>query len=128
VQVNSDAIPLLKTDRAGLSNTFSVREAVDLPIPDRDFAYLQLLLPGAQQLGWAHAADENPRAASRSKWTDSHLALSRTNWTVLITRIQSLGIVVVNPKLDSLSEAKIKTQNVDASFGRAVSSLVTVQT
>lgn len=70
VEVNSDTIPLLKTDRADVSTTFSAREAVDLPIADRDFTNLQLLLPGAQQLGWAHAADRSPgQQANRSGWT-----------------------------------------------------------
>ncbi len=39
-----------------------------------------------------------------------------------------LGIIVINPNVDSLSEAKITTQNFDAEFGKAVSSVVTVQT
>jgi hypothetical protein len=39
-----------------------------------------------------------------------------------------LGIIVVNPNLDSLSESKIATQNYDAEFGKAVSSVVTAQT
>jgi hypothetical protein len=39
-----------------------------------------------------------------------------------------LGIIVVNPNADSLSETKITTQNFDAEFGKAVSSVVTAQT
>ncbi len=39
-----------------------------------------------------------------------------------------LGIIVVNPNFDSLSESKIATQNYDAEFGKAVSSVVTAQT
>jgi len=35
---------------------------------------------------------------------------------------------VVNPNADSLSETKITTQNFDAEFGKAVSSVVTAQT
>ncbi len=39
-----------------------------------------------------------------------------------------LGIIVINPNSDSMSEAKIATQNFDAEFGKAVASVVTVQT
>ena len=39
-----------------------------------------------------------------------------------------LGIIVINPNLDSLSETKITTQNYDAEFGKAVASVVTAQT
>ena len=39
-----------------------------------------------------------------------------------------LGIIVVNPALDAITEAQIATQNFDAEFGKAVSAVVTVQT
>ena len=39
-----------------------------------------------------------------------------------------LGIIVVNPNSESMSEAKIATQNFDAEFGKAVASVQTVQT
>ena len=39
-----------------------------------------------------------------------------------------LGIIVVNPALDAITEAKIATQNFDAESGKAVSAIVTVQT
>jgi len=128
VEVNSDAIPLLKTDRADVSNTFSAREVVDLPIPDRDFAYLQLLLPGAQQLGWAHAADENPQGSKQIEVDGQSFGGVSYELDGTDNEDPVLGIIVVNPNLDSLSEAKITTQNFDASFGKAVSSIVTVQT
>ena len=128
VEVNSATIPLLKTDRADVSTTFSAREAVDLPIPDRDFAYLQLLLPGAQQLGWAHAADENPQGSKQIEVDGQSFGGVSYELDGTDNEDPVLGIIVVNPNLDSLSEAKITTQNFDASFGKAVSSIVTVQT
>ena len=39
-----------------------------------------------------------------------------------------LGIIVVNPALDAITESKIATQNFDAEFGKAVSAVVTAQT
>src|ERR1035438_627426 len=63
VNVNADTIPELKTDRADVATEFTTAEVENLPIPDRNFANLQLLLPGAQSLGWNHAADENPQAS-----------------------------------------------------------------
>ena len=39
-----------------------------------------------------------------------------------------LGIIVVNPNLDAVTEAKVSLQNYDAEFGKAVSSVVTAQT
>ena len=64
VQVNADAVPQLKVDRADVATTFAAQEIEDLPIPDHNFTNLQLLLPGAVQLGWAHAASETPRSVA----------------------------------------------------------------
>ena len=52
----------------------------------------------------------------------------RSSWTETDNQDPILGIIVVNPNADSLSETKITTQNFDAEFGKAVSSVVTAQT
>src|ERR1019366_6438344 len=39
-----------------------------------------------------------------------------------------LGIIVINPAMDSVTETKITTQNFDAELGKAVSAVVTAQT
>src|SRR5258708_31007052 len=39
-----------------------------------------------------------------------------------------LGIIVINPTLESISQTKVTTQNYDAEFGQALAGMVTVQT
>jgi outer membrane receptor protein involved in Fe transport len=128
VEVTADQVPQLKTDRADVSTNFGSKEIEDLPIPGRNFTGLQLLLPGAQELGWSHAASENPQG-SKQIMVDGQ-AFAGTAFELDGTDNQDpiLGIIVVNPNLDSLSESKIATQNYDAEFGKAVSSVVTAQT
>jgi hypothetical protein len=128
VEVNADAVPQLKTDRADVAINFNAQEIENLPIPDHNFTNLQLLLPGAVQLGWSHAADENPQGSKQIQ-VDGQ-AFGGVNYTLDGTDNQDpiLGIIVINPNSDSMSEAKIATQNFDAEFGKAVASVVTVQT
>ena len=128
VEVSADSIPQLKTDRADVSTVFSAREIVDLPIPDRNFTNLQLLLPGAQLLGWSHAADENPQGSKQIEVDGQAFAGVAFQLDGTDNQDPILGIIVVNPNSDSLSETKITTQNFDAEFGKAVSSVVTAQT
>ncbi len=128
VEVNADQVPLLKTDRADVATTFSSQEIVNLPIPDRNFTNLQLLLPGAQLLGWSHAADENPQGSKQIEVDGQAFAGVAFQLDGTDNQDPILGIIVVNPNADSLSEAKITTQNFDAEFGKAVSSVVTAQT
>lgn len=128
VEVNADTVPQLKTDRADVATNYSAEELTQLPIPDHNFTNLQLLLPGAVQLGWAHAASENPQGSKQIQIDGQ--AFGGVNYTLDGTDNQDpiLGLIVVNPNSDSMSEAKIATQNFDAEFGKAVASVQTVQT
>ena len=128
VTVDADAVPQLKTDRADVSTVFDSQQVSDLPVASQNFTNLQLLLPGAQLLGWSHAADENPQA-SRQIQIDGQ-AFGGVAYELDGTDNQDpiLGIIVVNPSLDSVTEAKITTQNFDAELGKAVSAVMTVQT
>ncbi|RXH54318.1 TonB-dependent receptor [Granulicella sibirica] len=128
VNVSADSIPQLKTDRADVSTTFSSQEIVDLPIPDRNFTNLQLLLPGAQQLGWSHAPSENPQGSKQIEVDGQAFAGVAFQLDGTDNQDPILGIIVINPNSDSLSETKITTQNFDAEFGKAVSSVITAQT
>jgi hypothetical protein len=39
-----------------------------------------------------------------------------------------LGIIVINPNLEAVAEAKVTSQNYDAEFGQATAGVVSVQT
>src|ERR1700736_6382155 len=64
VEVTSEA-PQLKTDRADVATTFNETYVQDLPIINRNFTQIELLSPGAQYLGWGHAATENPQGSEQ---------------------------------------------------------------
>jgi hypothetical protein len=128
VEVNAEAVPMLKTDRADVATVFDQHQVASLPIGDQNFTNLQLLLPGAQKLGWSHAADENPQASQQIQ-VDGQ-AFGGTAFELDGTDNQDpiLGIIVINPATDAVTETKITTQNFDAELGKAVSAVVTAQT
>jgi hypothetical protein len=128
VEVLADQVPQLKSDRADVATVFNAEQLQDLPLPDHNFANLQLLLPGAVQLGWAHAASENPQGSKQIQIDGQ--AFGGVNYTLDGTDNQDaiLGIIVINPNSESMAEAKIATQNYDAEFGKAVASVETVST
>jgi hypothetical protein len=128
VEVSATTVEQLKTDRADVSTTFTAKEVQDLPIGNRNFTNLQLLLPGAQQLGWSHAADENPQGSQQIMVDGQTFGGVAFMLDGTDNQDPVLGIIVVNPNMDSLTETKITTQNFDAEFGKAVSSVVTAQT
>jgi hypothetical protein len=128
VQVSAEDQPLLKTDRADVSTVFDQQQVSSLPVGDQNFTNLQLLLPGAQKLGWSHAADENPQGSQQIQ-VDGQ-AFGGTAFELDGTDNQDpiLGIIVINPAMDAVTETKITTQNFDAELGKAVSAVVTAQT
>ncbi|MBV8438646.1 MAG: TonB-dependent receptor, partial [Silvibacterium sp.] len=128
VEVSATTVEQLKTDRADVSTTFGSKQVEDLPIPDRNFTNLQLLLPGAQKLGWNHAADENPQGSQQIQVDGQAFGGVAFELDGTDNQDPILGIIVINPNMDSLTETKITTQNFDAEFGKAVSSIVTAQT
>jgi hypothetical protein len=128
VEVNAESQPELKTDKADVSTVFDQQQVSSLPVGDQNFTNLQLLLPGAQLLGWSHAADENPQGSKQIQ-VDGQ-AFGGTAFELDGTDNQDpiLGIIVINPALDAVTETKITTQNFDAELGKAVSAVVTAQT
>jgi outer membrane receptor protein involved in Fe transport len=127
VEVTSQA-PQLKTDRADVSVEFTAKQLEELPIFNRNFQSLELLTPGTQILGWGHAATENPQGSKQIFVNGQHF--SGTGYELDGTDNQDpiLGIIIVNPSLDSVEETKITTQNYDAEFGKALAGIMTAQT
>src|SRR6266478_1424966 len=128
VEVTAEA-PQLKTDRADVATTFNEKYVEELPNINRNFTTLQLMAPGSQKMtGWSHAATENPQGSQQIFTQGQHF--SGTGFELDGTDNQDpvLGIIVVNPNLDAVTEAKVALQNYDAEFGKAVGSVVTAQT
>jgi len=127
VEVTSE-VPQLKTDRADVSIEFNTRYVEELPILNRNFTTFELLSPGTEKLAWTHAATENPQASQQIVVNGQHFSGTAYELDGTDNQDPILGIIVVNPNLDAIQEAKITLQNYDAEFGKAVAGVVTVQT
>ena len=120
--------PLLKTDRADVATRFDQRQLTDAPVLDRNFTKFVLLTPGTQMLGWQHAASENPQGSTQTMVNGQHFSGTGYQLDGTENRDPILGIIVINPNLESISEAKVTSQNYDAEFGQATAGVVSVQT
>jgi hypothetical protein len=122
-------VPQLKTDRADVDIQFNEKYISELPVLNRNFTNFELLSPGTQKLvGWSHAATENPQGGGQIFVNGQHF--SGTNFELDGTDNQDpiLGIIVVNPNLDAIGEAKVALQDYDAESGKATAGIVKVQT
>ncbi len=120
--------PILKTDRADVATTFDTKQINDLPVLDRNFTKFIQLTPGTQQLGWQHAASENPQGSTQTQVNGQHFSGTGYQLDGTENRDPILGIIVINPNFDAIAETKITSQNYDAEFGQATAGVVSVQT
>jgi hypothetical protein len=127
VEVTAEA-PQLKTDRSDVAIEFNSRYVEDLPILNRNFTSFELLSPGTQKLGWGHAATENPQGSQQIFVQGQHFSGTAYELDGTDNQDPILGIIVVNPNLDAVTETKVALQNYDAEFGKAVAGVVTAQT
>jgi hypothetical protein len=106
VEVNAESQPELKTDRADVSTVFDQQQVSSLPVGDQNFTNLQLLLPGAQLLGWSHAADENPQGSKQIQVDGQAFGGIAFELDGTDNQDPILGIIVINPAMDSVTESK----------------------
>jgi hypothetical protein len=126
VQVDAVAPPLV-TDRAEVSVTLEQKRVESLPLINRNLTSLQLLLPGAQRSPWQHATSENPQGGIQIH--NNGQQFGSTNFTIdgMDNNDPVLGIIVVNPSVDSVGEFKQTTSNFDAEYARAGGAVIQVQ-
>jgi Carboxypeptidase regulatory-like domain len=123
------AAPMLKTDKADVSETIGTRQVEDLPTIGRNITRLVQLAPGAVQnssqlTGWPENAGEDFRVninGQRDGNSNRQLDGVDNNET-----IQGLSMIV--PSADSVQEVKITTSNYDAEFGQVAAAVIQVST
>ena len=126
--VSAEDIPLMKTDRSDVATTFDERAAESLPLFNRNFTSLELLAPGTSQFGWQHTSAENPQGGIQIMVNGQHFSGTSYQLDGTDNRDPVLGIIVINPTLESVTQTKVTTQNYDAEFGQALAGVITVQT
>src|SRR5262245_38838532 len=129
LEVTAEA-SVLKSERSDVATTWSERTVTNLPTLNRRFTNFQLMTPGVVSFptSMTAASAENPQGSYRmlvngqSFAGTSHLLDGTDNHDAV------LGWIVINPTLESVTEAKITTANYDAEFGVASAGVVSAQT
>jgi len=120
--------PLLQTEHTDVNTILNARAVETLPNLNRNFTAFELLTPGTTYIGWNVGEAENPQRSQQIE-VNGQLPFA-TGYELDGTDNQDpvIGIAVINPNLDAVSEMKVTSQNYDAEFGKAVAGLVTAQT
>jgi outer membrane receptor protein involved in Fe transport len=121
---------LLKTERSDVAITYTQKTLNELPMLNRRFSNFQLITPGVTQTsgGPNSTESENPMGSYRVAVNGqmysaiSHLLDGTDNHDSV------LAYQVINPTLESVTEAKITTNSFDAEIGNAGVMVVSAQT
>jgi hypothetical protein len=122
------APPPLQTEEQQVSQNLDERQVQSLPNIDRNASNFALLTPGVQRASFSIDPTENPQGTVAVE--ANGMNYGTVGWLLDGTdnREPVLGIIVINPTLDSLSNMEIITSNYPAEFGGAVGGFVTAQT
>lgn len=115
VEVTASA-PLIQADRADVAQTYTTQEINDLPNIGRNVQSMELLEPGSAKMGWQHASDENPQQSVQMVVNGQLFSAMGYELDGTTNQDPILGIIVINPTVDSLAELKQSVQNFDAEF------------
>lgn len=120
--------PPLQTEQVQVSQNLDERQVQSLPNIDRNTSQLELLTAGVQRASFSIAPTENPQGTVAVE--ANGMNYGTTGWLLDGTdnREPVLGIIVVNPTIDSVSNMQFITADYPAEFGGAVGGFVTAQT
>jgi hypothetical protein len=120
--------PALVTDRAEVSATLATTQINDLPTLNRNFTTLELLMPGTSKLSWQHATSENPQQGIQINVNGQRFGSQNFMIDGADNNDPVLGIIVVNPTIDSVAEFKYTTGNYDAEYAQAGGAVMQAET
>jgi len=120
--------PLLQSDRADVAQTFDAHQIEEIPSVGRNLQALELLNPGTVPFGWGHASDENPQGSVQMVVNGQVFDAMGYELDGTTNQDPILGIIVINPTFDSVSEVKQANQDFDAEFSYTGAGLATYST
>ncbi|MFP5227892.1 MAG: carboxypeptidase regulatory-like domain-containing protein, partial [Acidobacteriota bacterium] len=122
------AAPPLQTNSAEVSQTLGTHQLATIPNINRNASQLELLSPGMQRSSFSIAPTQNPQGTQAVEANGSNYGTLGWELDGTDNREPVLGIIVVNPTLDSLSQMHVITQDYPAEFGGAVGGFVVAET
>src|SRR5262245_26055637 len=116
VEISAEA-PLLKTERSDVAVMFTEKAVTNLPIANRRFTAVEIFTPGVTAFPGQTAASEDPQGSFRKVVNGQSFAGTSHLLDGTDNHDSMLGLIVINPTLESVTEAKVTTANYDAEFG-----------
>ena len=122
------AAPPLQTSSAEVATTLSSHQLATIPNMNQNASQMELLVPGAQRSSFSIAPTQNPQGTFPVEINGTNYGTLGWELDGTDNREPVLGIIVVNPTIDSLSQLRVMTQDYPAEFGGAVGGMAIADT
>jgi hypothetical protein len=120
--------PPLETSNAEVAQTLNSQQLSTLPNLNQNATQFELLSPGVQRSSFNIAPTQNPEGTQAVEANGSNYGTLGWELDGTDNREPVLGIIVVNPTIDSLSQLQTVTEDYPAEFGGAVGGFVVADT
>lgn len=127
VEVTGES-PVLQTDRADVSQSFSTRQVRELPIANRNYQALAGLLPGVTPPSVDFTQLEDPQGTTFFRANGQGNSANNTLVDGADNINPTLGLTIYIPPAEAVQEVSVTTSNYSAEYGRAGGAIVNVAT
>ena len=127
VTVTASAVPLLETERTDIAHNLNETSIENLPVYGRNWSSLLFLSPGTQSTG-IPAPQENAMQSFRFSVNGQFFSGTTYQLDGVDNKDWVVGLLIIVPNLDGISETKVMTESYDAEYGTAAAGVMTAFT
>lgn len=127
VTVTASAVPLLETERIDIAHNLNETSIENLPVYGRNWSSLLFLSPGTQSTG-IPAPQENAMQSFRFSVNGQFFSGTTYQLDGIDNKDWVVGLLIIVPNLDGISETKVMTESYDAEYGTAAAGVMTAFT
>ena len=120
--------PVLKTERADISQSFSTRQVRELPVANRNYQSLAGLLPGVSPPSVDFTQLEDPQGTTFFRANGQGNSANNTLVDGADNINPTLGLTIYIPPAEAVQEVNVTTNNYSAEYGRAGGAIINVAT
>jgi outer membrane receptor protein involved in Fe transport len=127
ITVSADAVPILETERTDIAHNLNEKSIENLPVYGRNWSSLLFLSPGTQSTG-IPAPQENAMQSFRFSVNGQFFSGTTYQLDGVDNKDWVVGLLIIVPNLDGISETKVMTESYDAEYGTAAAGVMTAFT
>ncbi|HEX4231310.1 MAG TPA: TonB-dependent receptor [Bryobacteraceae bacterium] len=127
VTVTTNTVPVLETQRTDISHNLDETAVTNLPVYGRNWSSLLFLSPGTQSTG-IPAPQENAMQSFRFSVNGQFFSGTTYQLDGVDNKDWVIGLLIIVPNLDGISETKVITESYDAEYGTAAAGVMTALT